>query len=58
MHSRNGTLLNGRPIQQRQPLAENDRLDICDLAFVFYPGDPERYVASQAADQRDQVPKP
>ena len=45
LHSRNGTLLNGRPILQRQPLTENDRLDICDLAFVFYPGTPERYIA-------------
>ncbi len=36
LHSRNGTLLNGRPIVQRQLLAECDELGICDFAFVFH----------------------
>ena len=36
LHSRNGTLLNGRTVMQRQLLAENDELGICDLSFVFH----------------------
>ena len=42
LHSRNGTLLNGRPVVQRQLLAENDELGICDLSFAFHRGPPSR----------------
>ena len=38
LHSRNGTLLNGRPVAQRQLLADNDQLGICDLLFAFHLG--------------------
>ena len=38
LHSRNGTLLNGQPVEQRQLLAEDDQLGICDLSFVFHLG--------------------
>jgi serine phosphatase RsbU (regulator of sigma subunit)/pSer/pThr/pTyr-binding forkhead associated (FHA) protein len=34
--SRNGTYLNGRLVVGRQPLAENDQVQICDLVFVFH----------------------
>jgi phosphoserine phosphatase RsbU/P len=40
LHSRNGTLLNGRNVVQRQLLAENDELGICDLSFVFHRHQP------------------
>jgi phosphoserine phosphatase RsbU/P len=36
LHSRNGTLLNGKPITYRQPLLDNDELGICDLSFIFH----------------------
>ena len=36
LHSRNGTSVNGELIAQRQLLADNDQLGICDLAFVFH----------------------
>jgi serine phosphatase RsbU (regulator of sigma subunit)/pSer/pThr/pTyr-binding forkhead associated (FHA) protein len=38
LNSRNGTFLNGQLVRERQPLAENDELQICDLAFVFHSG--------------------
>jgi phosphoserine phosphatase RsbU/P len=41
LHSRNGTLLNGCPITQREPLLENDQLGICDLTFAFHLTLPE-----------------
>jgi serine phosphatase RsbU (regulator of sigma subunit)/pSer/pThr/pTyr-binding forkhead associated (FHA) protein len=41
LHSRNGTFLNGRPIAQRQPLADQDQLTICDLLFTFHLTPPE-----------------
>ncbi len=36
LHSRNGTFVNGRMVQGRVPLADGDRLKICDLTFTFY----------------------
>ncbi len=48
LHSRNGTMLNGRAIAQRQPLAENDQVGICDLLFVFYMNPPEAGAAAPA----------
>jgi serine phosphatase RsbU (regulator of sigma subunit) len=36
LNSRNGTYLNGRLVASRQPLAENDEVQICDLVFVFH----------------------
>ena len=41
MHSRNGTLLNGRPISQRQSLDDEDQLTVCDLLFAFHLTPPE-----------------
>lgn len=42
LNSRNGTFVNGRPVAQRQLLADNDELQVCDMAFVFHhtAGDP------------------
>jgi serine phosphatase RsbU (regulator of sigma subunit) len=36
LHSRNGTFLNEQGVRGRRKLAENDRLRICDLVFVFH----------------------
>jgi serine phosphatase RsbU (regulator of sigma subunit) len=50
LKSRNGTILNERPIMERTPLRNGDRLVICDQEFLFYSGggtgilDPMRYV--------------
>ena len=41
LHSRNGTLLNGRPLLRREPLREHDQLGICDLVFIFHHGPPD-----------------
>jgi phosphoserine phosphatase RsbU/P len=38
LNSRNGTLVNGRPVIERQILNENDEIQICDLSFVFHNG--------------------
>jgi serine phosphatase RsbU (regulator of sigma subunit) len=40
LHSRNGTIVNGRAIEERYALQENDRLKICDLLFTFHLGRP------------------
>ena len=41
LHSRNGTMVNGRPITQRQLLTDDDQLGICDLSFAFRQDLPE-----------------
>ena len=38
LDSRNGTYLNGQLVTQRQPLAENDEIQVCDLVFAFHQG--------------------
>ena len=40
LHSRNGTFHNGRSVQDRQLLSENDEVGICELVFVFHLGRP------------------
>jgi phosphoserine phosphatase RsbU/P len=55
LHSRNGTLLNGRPIAQRQLLHENDEVGVCDLAFVFHLGPPELNLTPPPARRGDAV---
>lgn len=54
LHSRNGTMLNGRPITQRQLLADNDQLGICDLSFVFHLTLPES-TASLPTTRREPI---
>ncbi len=53
LHSRNGTLLNGRPVIQRQLLDENDEVGICDLLFTFHLGPPEANLATPPARRGD-----
>lgn len=38
LESRNGTFVNGEMVKQRRRLAENDEIQICDLAFTFHHG--------------------
>ena len=52
LHSRNGTVLNGRLVVQRELLADNDQLGICDLLFTFHLGDLE-VIAAQPSARRD-----
>ncbi len=52
LHSRNGTLLNGRPVVQRQLLAEDDELGICDLSFAFHRGPARRGDVAAAGSPR------
>ena len=42
LHSRNGTYLNGKPVERKQPLFNGDVVRICDLEFVFYTESVER----------------
>jgi serine phosphatase RsbU (regulator of sigma subunit)/pSer/pThr/pTyr-binding forkhead associated (FHA) protein len=35
LHSRNGTFLNGHPIDQKQAIHDGDEIRICDLVFSF-----------------------
>jgi serine phosphatase RsbU (regulator of sigma subunit) len=41
LKSRNGTLLNDEPLAQRRPLADGDRLQICDVTLVFHDDRPK-----------------
>ena len=36
LHSRNGTYLNGKSVERKQPLFNGDTIRICDLEFLFY----------------------
>ena len=49
LHSRNGTFLNEQSVRGHARLAENDRLRICDLVFVFRQGSGEAAAASPPA---------
>ena len=51
LDSRNGTFLNGELTQGRQMLAENDRVRICDIEFVFHPETPDSAVLAAAQDE-------
>ncbi|MDR1959865.1 MAG: SpoIIE family protein phosphatase [Planctomycetaceae bacterium] len=42
LHSRNGTFLNGKPVERKQPLYEGDVIRICDMDFTFYSGDADK----------------
>src|SRR3990172_1094363 len=46
LHSRNGTFVNGRIIQGRHPLADGDRVKICDLSYTFYTNLPSPVLSS------------
>lgn len=46
LHSRNGTFLNEKQVQGRQPLADGDELRVCDLVFSFHTGTPEAVMAA------------
>lgn len=48
LHSRNGTMVNGKLIEGRYRLQENDRLKICDLLFTFHQFEP-----NDELDRRD-----
>jgi sigma-B regulation protein RsbU (phosphoserine phosphatase) len=48
--SRNGTLVNGRAVVDRQPLSDGDQLGICDLVFSFHLDPPAPDVQFQEED--------
>lgn len=50
LHSRNGTFLNGRPIDQKEPIHDGDEIRICDLVFSF------RNEEEQARDRASSLP--
>lgn len=39
LKSRNGTFLNEQPVVGKLPLAQGDRLRVCDVAFTFFESD-------------------
>ncbi len=52
LHSRNGTLINGRQVTQRQLLCDGDRLGVCDLEFIFRLN-PQELAAAPPTVRRD-----
>ena len=52
LNSRNGTFVNGELVTERQLIAENDEIQICDLAFIFHHGIPD---PSSPAPQRGET---
>ncbi|NQT16633.1 MAG: FHA domain-containing protein, partial [Planctomycetes bacterium] len=50
LNSRNGTFVNDHAIAGRQPLADQDRLRICDVEFIFHPGSADSAIAAVAHD--------
>ena len=42
LHSRNGTWLNGKPVERKQQLFNGDVIRVCDLEFIFYSDSTER----------------
>jgi serine phosphatase RsbU (regulator of sigma subunit) len=56
LHSRNGTLLNGRQVAGRQLLSENDLVGICDLLFAFHLGPADTAVTPPAGYRRQPAP--
>ena len=42
LHSRNGTFLNSKPVERKQPLFNGDVIRVCDLEFIFYSDSTER----------------
>ena len=53
LQSRNGTFLNEESVHGRRKLAENDRLRICDMVFVFHQAADEATVASPPGEPGD-----
>lgn len=51
LNSRNGTFLNGRLLQGRQLLAENDQVKVCDMEFVFHHGSSNSVIPVQVDDE-------
>ena len=49
--SRNGTYVNGRKIEGRTRLAENDRIKICDMLLTFHDQPP----AAEAEEEADEL---
>ncbi|MFH1264163.1 MAG: SpoIIE family protein phosphatase [Planctomycetota bacterium] len=42
LNSRNGTFVNNQAVTGTQKLAEDDRVRVCDMEFVFHLGPPDR----------------
>jgi serine phosphatase RsbU (regulator of sigma subunit) len=51
LNSRNKTYLNGKVLEERTKLAENDRLTICDVEFAFYLEVPETAALVQPPEE-------
>ena len=51
LKSRNGTYVNDQLVTGQQKLAENDRVKICDVEFVFHQGSPESAIPIDASEQ-------
>lgn len=51
LRSRNGTFVNDEPVQGRRLLQDGDRVQICDLVFVFHEGSAEEAVAAWEREQ-------
>ncbi len=63
-NSRNGTFVNGRMIAKRERLYDEDRVQICDLVFVFHDASPTAHrpategafpISAVVVDETDQT---
>ena len=51
LRSRNGTYVNGQSITERTPLADGDEVEICDIMFRFYHGEPPPLTATELGER-------
>lgn len=55
LRSRNGTYVNGRLLTERQQLREGDEVEICDILFRFFLGEPTPLSGEQRPERETAV---
>ena len=60
LRSRNGTYVNGELIEAQVPLHDSDEIEICDILFRFYVGEPTNgdVVSDHAVRETIDIPQP
>ncbi len=55
LHSSNGTFLNEKPLVRPEPLFHGDRIQICNMEFLFQSDRPEAKVTKDAPERKRSV---